>query len=121
MGLGSCGTEGSDECDAAEPACESRLVLVLPDERVEFRLRVSDDLGKSFVFDCPSDDGLSFDQDGRTITCQGGEAVVVSNEEYGEVLMVGIGEAPEKTYTPAFSFGSDLCQNVCTSGSVELQ
>lgn len=120
--LGACGSGDQDAaCEMAEPTCESILTLLLPDDRDQFRLEVRDELGADFAFECPGVDGASFALDDMTITCQQGGAVIVSNFEWGQELLVSIGFATAKQYDPSYAIGGDICGNICNSASVQLQ
>ena len=123
LGLGLVGCSGPDEphdCDAGTPTCESSLLVLLPDPRVDFRLHVADELGMDLVVDCPIPAGGSEDFEDYSVICGSGRLTISTFLYFADEVDVELEEGGSATYTVDHQKGSDYCANPCTSGTIQL-
>ncbi|MEQ1504535.1 MAG: hypothetical protein ABMB14_20015 [Myxococcota bacterium] len=115
-----CPADEPHECDNGTPTCESSLVVLFPDPRVDFTVHVSDPLGLDLSVDCPLAEGASDVVGDYTLACGAGRLTITTFRAFGETVDVAVEEVPARTFTPDYQFGGDFCGNACTTGSVQL-
>ncbi len=114
--LGCAGTDPA--CEEKEPECDSSLVVLFPDDRVDFLLTLSDDDGLDLSMRCPEDNTQTF---GAYIaTCGGGRLTIDTNRWFSETVVVQVGLAPELDFFPDYQRGGDTCGNPCNTGTIQL-
>ena len=117
-----CGGDGvKHDCDAGTPTCESSLVVLMPDNRTEFVVSVSDGVGLAVDVQCPEPDtGLGNVVEGYVVTCGGGRVTFETSAFFGDEVTVGLEQLPDRTFTVDSQKGGDFCGNPCTIGTVQL-
>jgi hypothetical protein len=123
LGAG-CEEDVPHACDAGTPTCESTLIVVLPDARPIFNVRIRDDVGFDATISCPSDDPDNFiDQEpDYQFFCGGGRVTLSTFLHFEDHLFVTLEQGQDQEFNPPpTQFGSDFCGNPCTSMTVQLQ
>jgi hypothetical protein len=116
------GCSGDDPaCDSKEPDCESSLVVLLPDDRTDFLLTVTDDVGLDVRAECPElETDTAADFGDYVVTCGGGRLTIETFRYFAEEVTVQLGAAPEIVFTPDYQRGGDACGNPCNTGTIQL-
>jgi hypothetical protein len=117
-----CSADPVHDCDAGTPTCQSTLVIKLPDQRVDFNLTVTDDVGLDLEVRCPlqaeaADSGAAGPY---TLFCGAGRLQIDTWLYFGDQVEVQLEQAQPRDFEPRYSKGADYCGNACTQGTIQL-
>jgi hypothetical protein len=122
-GAGCSGGDDPHDCDAGTPTCESTLLVLLPDPRIDFNVSVKDELGLDLQVRCPLQEGVpdTAGEDGAySLFCAAGRLQIDSFRYFGDHLEVQLEQGEPRQFEPRYSMGADYCGNTCTQGSIQL-
>jgi hypothetical protein len=119
-----CEEDVTHACDAGTPTCESSLVVLMPDPRTMFTVRIRDDVGFDATITCPSTDSDNFIDEEPEVQffCGGGRVTLATYLHFEDHLFVTLEAGADQEFDPPpTQFGSDFCGNTCTLMTIQLQ
>ncbi len=119
-----CEEDVPHECDGGTPTCESTLIVLLPDPRTTFQIRIRDEQGFDATIDCPSDDpdNIIDTAPDYQYFCGQGRITLATNLYFQTPLFVTLEQGQDQQFaSPDIQYGSDFCGNPCTSMTLQLQ
>lgn len=119
LALAACGGDEPHDCDAGTPTCDSNLVVLLPDPRLDFTLQLTGADGLDLSIVCPAPD-TGGDFGDYTVVCGEGRVTIETFRSFPDTIEVRLEQTPPKTYTPDYQRGGDFCGNPCRSGTIQL-
>jgi hypothetical protein len=112
------------ECETAgTPTCESSLLVLLPDERTQFTMRIRDEVDFDATFTCPGtdNDNILDDEPDYQYFCGAGRVTLTTNLFFERRFFVQLESGVEQQFTdPETQFGADFCGNECNIVQVQL-
>ena len=120
---GGCPADEPHECDEGTPTCESSLVVVLPDARPEFAMRIRDDADFDASFDCPGNDldNILDEEPDYQYFCGAGRVTLQTNLAFERHFFVQLESGVEQEFRdPPTQMGADFCGNTCTTITAQL-
>lgn len=122
LGAG-CEEDMPHDCDAGTPTCDSSLLVLLPDARTNFQVRIRDDVGFDATIVCPSTDidNILDQEPDYQFFCGGGRITLSTYLHFEDHLFVTLEQGQDQEFNPAPQYGADFCGNICTLITLQLQ
>jgi hypothetical protein len=121
---GSCDEDEPRECETAgTPTCASSLVVILPDPRPVFSMRIRDDVDFDASFNCPGtdSDNILDEEPDYQFFCGAGRVTLQTNLSFERHFFVQLESGVEQEFRePPTQFGADFCGNTCTTITATL-
>ena len=120
---GGCPAEEPHDCDEGTPTCDSSLVVVLPDARPTFSMRIRDTKTFDVSFDCPGNDldNVLDQAPDYQYFCGAGRVTLQTNLSFERHFYVQLELSEEQEFRdPPTQFGADFCGNECTTITAQL-
>ena len=121
---GGCPAEEDHQCELeGTPTCDSSLVVVLPDARPVFTMRIRDEVALDATFDCPGTDldNVLDQAPDYQYFCGAGRVTLTTNLFFERRFFVQLEAGVEQQFTdPDTQFGADFCGNECNIVQVQL-
>jgi hypothetical protein len=119
-----CEEDLPHECDEGTPTCDSSLIVLLPDPRTTFQVRIRNDAGFDATITCPSDDpdNILDEEPDYQFFCGQGRVTLATNLFFETPMFVTLEQGLDQQFdNPDIQYGSDFCGNTCTSMTLQLQ
>ena len=118
-----CEEDVPHQCDDGTATCESTLIVLLPDPRTTFQIRIRDEEGFDVTIDCPTDDpdNIIDTAPDYQYFCGQGRITLATNLFFKTPMIVTLEQGTDQEFrTPDIQYGSDFCGNPCTSMTLQL-
>jgi hypothetical protein len=119
-----CEEDQPHECDEGTPTCDSSLIVLLPDPRTDFTVRIRNNEGFDATIDCPSSDpdNILDEEPEYQYFCGQGRVTLATYLFFETPMIVTLEQGLDQSFdNPDIQYGSDFCGNACTSMTLQLQ